>query len=74
MRCPRLHPHSPVAEYGEPEPISSEWDTLTEGKLVTGNYPLWPAVGTSLEEGVQLVITGLASWLAACERDKAHQV
>ena len=72
--CPRLHPHSPVAEYGEPEPISSEWDTLTEGKLVTGNYPLWPAVGTTLEGGVQLVITGLAPWLAACEREKAHQV
>lgn len=54
--------------------LGSEWDTLTEGKLVTGNYPLWPAVRTTLEEGTQLIITGLAPWLAACEREKAHQV
>jgi hypothetical protein len=74
MRCPRLHPHTLVKEYGEPEPISGVGDTLPEGKLVTGFYPLWPAVGTTLEEGTQLVITGLAPWLAACEREKAHQV
>jgi hypothetical protein len=95
--------------------LGSEWDSLTEAKLVTtvgtcetnsvpagqravpggrtrrgvryladqwegitltftaGNYPLWPAVGTTLDGGVQLVITGLAPWLAACEHEKAHQ-
>jgi hypothetical protein len=82
--CSLLHPHTDECQrYGEfrpidPEgeesgPIGSEWDTLTEGKLVSGNYPQWPAVGTTLDGGVQLVITGLAPWLAACEREKAHQ-
>ena len=72
--CPLPHPHpNDGATPYESEAIGSVWDTLTEGKLVTGNYPLWPAVGTTLDGGVQLVITGLAPWLAACERGKAHQ-
>ena len=85
--CSLLHPHTDLygcQRYGEsgpidPEgeesgPIGSEWDSLTEAKLVTGNYPLWPAIATPIDGGVQLVITGLAPWLAACEREKAHQV